>query len=272
MKNFEKCPVCDEMVLKPVYQLKWKRSGFHKCRKCSLIFQNPQEGFEDTAKRYNSDYFDYEFTNETNFFELVKKTITDFDVLSILEKGASVLEIGCATGLFLKFMEDCGYNAAGVEICKESAEYGIKKYGVNIINKTLYEAGFKEKSFDFIHFSHLIEHLNDPKDFISLVYRLLKPAGFIIVTTPNSSGLFSGFYNENWRCIVDDHLFLFNKSNLSLLLKNNGFIIDDVLTWGSIPGGKSPKFIKSFTDKAVKLTGTGDVVSILAYKNNFHEQ
>ncbi|HBD92872.1 MAG: hypothetical protein A2015_03490 [Spirochaetes bacterium GWF1_31_7] len=269
MVYFTECPICSKNKIKNIYTNKWKKSGFNQCGFCKMIFQNPQESIDKTKQRYNHDYFQYEIQNEENFFNLVKKTIDDFDVLSLLDKGSSILEIGCATGLFLKYMDDCGHKSTGIEICKESAIYGISKYGVNIINKTLEEADLREGSFDFIHFSHLIEHLNNPKDFIEKIYKLLKPDGFIVITTPNSDGVFSKVFDEDWRCIVDDHLFLFNKKNLIHLLSKSGFIVDETITWGSIPSGKVHKVIKNMTDRLVKITGTGDVVSVLAYKN-FH--
>jgi hypothetical protein len=32
-----------------------------------------------------------------------------------------------------------------------------------------------------------------------------------MLTTPNSSGLFAKYYQDNWRCIVDDPFFILTK-------------------------------------------------------------
>ena len=270
MKTFATCPICANSSLKKIYIQKWGSSNFAQCATCKVIFQNPQEAVSITKERYNEEYFRYEFENEENFFKLVGKTFRDFQAHALLHPGAKVLEIGCATGLFLKYMEELGFEATGVEVCQESCEYGRSKHGVDIFNGVLEEAKFADETFDFIHFSHLIEHLNDPRGFLKEVKRILKKSGFVIVTTPNSSGLFSKFFNEDWRCIVDDHLFLFNTSNLKLLLEQNGFIVDEIITWGSVPKWKYPSGIKKMMDSFVKTTNTGDVVSMLAFvKNGF---
>ena len=262
MRSFGNCPLCNCNDLKKVYNRKWVRSSFVKCKHCSLIFQNPQEDQGKTSERYGQEYFDYEKKNETNFFHLIELTLNDFNIFSLIPEKSDILEIGCATGLFLKFMKEKGYNPVGVEICGDSAEYGIKNHGVNILNCRLEEAVF-DRQFDFIHFSHLIEHLNDPFSFLKIVYGLLKPGGYAVVTTPNSSGIFADIFYEDWRCIVDDHLFLFNKSNLKRCVNDAGFDICDIRTWGGIPAGKYIKLLKRFSDRFVKLTGTGDVVSFL---------
>jgi len=231
-----------------------------------LIFQNPQESLNETKARYNNDYFEYEVNNQHNFFNLIEKTLNDFNIFDIIPQKAQILEVGSATGLFLKFMQERGYDALGVEICKESVIYGRENFGVNLLNLSLEEANFKEESFDFIHFSHLIEHLNDPFLFLKTIYKILKKGGYTMVTTPNKSGLFANLYNNNWRCIVSDHLFLFNKDNLKKILIKTGFEIIKVKTWGGIPAGFKPKFIKSFFDKFVKTFGLGDVVCYLVKK------
>jgi len=278
VNEFTACPLCElsqkahesKNVLKKTLTKRWSKSNFVKCNSCGLIFQNPQEQIEKTDTRYGDDYFKYELDNQENFFSLIKHTLDDFDILKQIPVSSTILEIGSATGLFLKYMNDNGHKSTGVELCTKSVEYARKNYGVYIINDRLENTELEENSFDFIHFSHLIEHLNDPFGFIKKVYSLLKTGGKILITTPNSSGLFSRYYKDDWRCIVDDHLFLFNKKNLINLLKINGFEVLGIKTWGSIPAGKGLaqrfNFIKKISDCLVKAVGLGDVVAVYAFK------
>jgi 2-polyprenyl-3-methyl-5-hydroxy-6-metoxy-1,4-benzoquinol methylase len=264
--SFQKCPICSNKNFKKIYNNNWQNSFFIKCKKCNLIFQNPQENFLDTINRYNEDYFNYELENQFIFFNLVKKTLDDFNIINLLPKNANVLEIGSATGLFLKYMDSLFFKSIGIELCKESVEYGKKAYGVNLVNGRLEDIKLKSESFDFIHFSHLIEHLNNPIDFLLNTYSLLKKNGYALLTTPNSSGLFAKYYKESWRCIVDDHLFIFNIKNLEKLLKKLNYKIIKYKTWGSIPKGKSNRVIKNFFDIFVKKTNLGDVICFLVQK------
>lgn len=265
-KIFEKCPICENTKFKKIFQKKWVKSSFVKCIHCKLIFQNPQEDYIDTKNRYQETYFNYEKENQENFFGLIKKTLDDYNILSLLPKKSNILEIGSATGMFLKYMQDNGHKPIGLELCKESVDYGKKNYKVDLINKRLEDTEFPADHFDFIHFSHLIEHLNDPIKFLKIIHRIVKKTGLVLLTTPNSSGLFSNIFRENWRCIVDDHLFIFNKNNLIKLLDKTSFSVLLTKSWGSIPSQSRIKIFKNITDKFVKKNNIGDVISILFKK------
>lgn len=45
--------------------------------------------------------------------------------------------------------------------------------------------GLEDNSFDFVITFQVIEHIQKDKDFVSEIYRVLKPGGKLIVTTPN---------------------------------------------------------------------------------------
>ncbi|WP_345817790.1 methyltransferase domain-containing protein (plasmid) [Paraburkholderia sp. PREW-6R] len=46
-------------------------------------------------------------------------------------------------------------------------------------------AGVQDESFDFVHSSHCLEHLEDPREALRHWLRILKPGGFLIVTVPD---------------------------------------------------------------------------------------
>ena len=203
-RNIKKCLICSSEDYKKVFLNADKKSLFVQCKKCKLIFQNPLENIEKTISRYGKSYFEYELENQYNFLNIIKRTLNDFNIVERLPESARILEIGSATGLFLKHMNSYGFRCTGVDVCAESVEYGKKHHKVDLIAGTLDTVKFENKSFDFIHFSHLIEHLNHPKKFLTKINNLLNNNGTIMITTPNSSGLFARYYMNLWRCIVDD--------------------------------------------------------------------
>jgi len=236
--------------------------SYRKCRNCGLVYQNPRPDFTHLKNIYNEDYFNYEFKNQYNFFNLMLLGLRDigFDKIFPTPKGKRFLDIGCATGLLLKHMKESGWCEQGVEICRESAEYGIRNYGVNIFIGTLEEARFPGDFFDVVHFSHLIEHVPDPKGLLSEVFRIVKPNGHVIITTPNVGGLQARISGKGWRSAIPEHIYLFSKSTLRLLLELTGFNIVKQVSWGGIPLGKRPNFIKRPADKLAKFFNVGDVM------------
>ena len=262
------CPVCNSSEIKLF--LKMKDFAYSKCLKCSLVYQNPQPSMEIITAIYDRSYFDYEIQNQINFAELAKLGLKDinFDKITKDFETKKILDIGCATGLLLKYFKDNGWDTTGIEICKESAEYGIKNYDLNIIQKPIEEAKLSDNSFDIVHLAHLIEHTPDPDIVIKETYRVLKPGGYLILTTPNISGLAFKIFRKKWRSAIFQHLFLFSKKTMKKLLVKNNYKIEKIISWGSfLPIDiNPPKFLKKIADRACKKLNIGDVMLFLAKK------
>jgi SAM-dependent methyltransferase len=255
------CNICGSKEAETFLQ--FEAFGYQRCRNCGLVYQNPRPVFKDLKKRYGAHYFQYEITNQDNFFNLMKLGLRDigFDRLFQLERGRKrFLDIGCATGLLLNHMKEKGWDCHGVEICGESAEYGIKNFRLDIFIGTLEEASFPNCYFDAIHFSHLIEHVPDPIGLLIEIKRVLKPEGYIVLTTPNVAGLQARVAGTDWRSAIPDHVYLFSKKTMKRLLMKTGFEILKQVSWGGIPAGKRPDFIKKPIDRLAKFFNFGDVM------------
>lgn len=255
------CPVCGISKFDNLWSL--DSYSFSTCPKCSLIYQNPQPLSKDVEVRYDSDYFNYEIENEESFLNLMLLGLKDIGFVPVKVDGISkkILDIGCATGLFLSHMKKMGWKTYGVEICKDACDYGNNVRNVNIFHGTLNEAGFNEETFDIIHLSHVIEHINNPKEFLQEIYRLLKPGGVIYCTTPNVQGLQARWFKEKWRSAIADHLVLFSIKTLKRVLEEIGFLDLKYRTWGGLCAGSGyPAFFKKILDKLSKPMGFGDVM------------
>jgi len=242
---------------------------FVRCRACSLVYQYPRPVFDDLRRRYGSEYFRYECENEENFFGLIQRGLRDiaFDALAgDIARPRAFLDVGCATGMLVAEMQARGWNASGVDLCRESAEYGEKVRGVSIFAGTLEEARFPEGAFSAVHFSHLIEHVPDPRGFLQEIRRILKPGGYAIVTTPNIDGFQARLFRGRWRSAIADHLTLFSRRTLGRLLVETGFAVLRSVTWGGLAAGAAPPSIKRPMDRLAKRWGFGDVVLFLAQK------
>jgi 2-polyprenyl-3-methyl-5-hydroxy-6-metoxy-1,4-benzoquinol methylase len=244
---------------------------FVRCTDCGLSFQNPQPVFGDLKFRYGQNYFEYELRNEENFFHLMKLGLQDirfFERTSGLDTGRRFLDVGCATGMLLEYMREQGWSVRGVELCRESAEYGMRTKKIDIFVGTLEQAGFPDASFPIVHFSHLIEHVPDPKAFFVEVRRILAPAGYVVVVTPNIGGLQARLFRERWRSAIADHLTLFSKTTLKAMLIATGYQIVQTVTWGGLAKGTVPAAVKRPVDFLAKRLGFGDVVLMLARKTD----
>jgi 2-polyprenyl-3-methyl-5-hydroxy-6-metoxy-1,4-benzoquinol methylase len=237
---------------------------YRRCTKCGLVYQNPRPVFRDLRNRYNDGYFEYEIENQKNFFLLMKLGLRDIG-FDEFYRGARngkrrFLDVGCATGLLLDHVREKGWDARGVEICAPSVEYASKRFGLDIFNGTLGEADFTDGTFDVVHFSHVIEHVPDPKEMLLEVRRVLKDDGHVIVTTPNVAGWHARIAGGKWRSAIPDHIYLFSKRTLLTLLRLTGFTIVRQVSWGGIPLGRRPAWLKRPADRLAKLLNVGDVM------------
>ena len=264
------CTVCGSIHRKAVWPL--RSFTFYQCTECGLYYQYPQPVQGDLTTRYDDAYFSYELENEGNFFHLMLKTLKDisFDTNSsglLKQHNPCFLDVGCATGMLLEYIRTFGWNVFGVEVCPASAEYGQKTRKVDIFNGTFEDASYPDEMFSVVHSSHLIEHLTNPAGFIREVYRVLKPGGLFITTTPNASGLQAVINGKNWRSVIPDHMYLFSLRTLKNLIEKNGFSVFTWKTWGGIPRGAAPEVIKKGADKLAKICGFGDVMVMAARKH-----
>ncbi len=170
--------------------------------------------------------------------------------------------------MLIEAMKKEGWEPQGVDVCRESAEYGMAHRGVNIFVGTLEEAKFPDNSFQVVHFSHLIEHVPDPRGFLAEVKRILAPGGLAVITTPNVDGFQARLFGKAWRSAIADHTVLFSRKTLGRLIAESGFDIRQSVTWGGLAVGTAPPIIKKPVDCLAKACGFGDVVLYLAAKRS----
>ncbi|MCL2759121.1 MAG: class I SAM-dependent methyltransferase, partial [Treponema sp.] len=167
------CVCCGGFVFKPA--LECEGFSFVRCKRCGLVQRNPQPDKDEIIARYSSiygnDYLSYEIKNEAAFLNLQQLALKDikfsrqekilFDRAAADRAAApSVLDIGCATGALLNDLKNRGWRVTGVEI-SPCAGYARDERKLDVRCLPLEENNFPAGSFDIVHASHLIEHLND---------------------------------------------------------------------------------------------------------------
>lgn len=112
--------------------------------------------------------------------------------------GASVLDIGCFNGFFVKKLLELGFDAYGIDFNEKAIEFGQSKYGLSqrISCDRIEVLVQNNKKYDVVTMFEVIEHLeSSPNIFLKTVTNLLKDGGTLIVSTPNSNML--------WRPMLD---------------------------------------------------------------------
>lgn len=113
------------------------------------------------------------------------------NILSLTEKNtkAKFIDLGCDDGIWTKEVanEINTKYIFGVDYI-DSQLKKAKKIGVNTKKGNLNEKlPYKNNFFDVVHSNQVIEHLTEIDIYISEIFRVLKPGGYVIISTENLS-------------------------------------------------------------------------------------
>lgn len=261
------CPLCGSAEQRLLWEM--PPSRFVQCRRCRLVYQNPQPLSRELEARYDGAYLAYELENEEAFYRLMRMALDDIafgQIEDLWRSSGLFLDVGCATGRLLQSLGEQGWRVQGVEVCKPAAVYGRENRDVPIYTGPLETAGWEDESIAVVHSSHVIEHLADPAGFIREAYRLLKPGGYLLITTPNRGGFQARLFQSRWRSVIHDHVVLFSRENLKRMVQEKGFKVEKCATWGGLARGSAPDIVKRVMDRVVKPLGWGDVMILRAHK------
>lgn len=205
------------------------------CKVCGLIFINPRMTKSDYDEYYKSFYrhdraeiknrkfssdLSKNFENARKFGKAIVNYMGQF-----VEDGLTI-DVGSSTGGILYGMKESRNNLdlLGIEPSIEESQYAISN-GVKTI-RALFEdidLDLDNKASNILCVQSL-NHLLDPKKFLSWSYKTLKPRGHIFLAV------------KNWRhqvyrmgklqsAVQIDHVYMFTPETLSILCKSAGFKI-----------------------------------------------
>lgn len=268
---FTPCPLCGKDDTGD--DLWFGEYKYVRCRNCGLLYQNPRPESGPLRKRYSRKYFHYEFRNQRNFFNLMKLTLRDIRFAETVgrlfpEGKRKFLDIGCATGLLINHMRHEGWDVLGLELDRFSVRHARRTFRLPVIHSSLEDARLKRSSFDVIHWSHVIEHLPDPKKGLKKIHSLLRPGGFMLLTTPRLDSFQRRLFGKEWRSFHRDHVCLFTRAALLALVRQTGFTPVRFISWGGMAVDKEHPLrrFKPLLDWGAKFFNQGDVMFVLARK------
>ena len=174
-----------------IFKAMFPNLSIKKCGVCGL-FQADIDDTEETLKKLENYYY-ADYRNKVKVPSLEDKEhllykrgafIAEFLSKHIPNKTISLkaFEKGCGFGFNLMHIKMKFPNAT---LYTDEPDEHTKPYLAKI-GITMTRGGANSSKYDVIVMSHLIEHLTNPMETISIAYNNLKPAGLFYIEVPNS--------------------------------------------------------------------------------------
>ncbi|MBE7440208.1 MAG: class I SAM-dependent methyltransferase [Spirochaetales bacterium] len=157
--------------------------------------------------QYDDDYFLEEYRlqygrtytqDEQNLRRLARRRIEQ--LLLPRRKQGELLEIGCATGFFLKEAQSAGFSVRGLEVsdfaAREARSRDLPVTAGSFLDFT------ETTVFDVVAAFYVLEHFSDQRAAFEQISRLIKPGGLFLFALPSTHGPLFTCNQKGW---VESH-------------------------------------------------------------------
>lgn len=243
------CPACGS----DRYDSQFDKSGFCyvQCGACDTLFVNPRPTYKNLMQIYTDspstkfwveDFFlpMAEARREKIFKPRAEYITKKFPQLSRGDIG----DIGAGFGIFSEELKKIWMDANIVAI-EPSVDMAMicRNKGLTVLESTMENVDPLCHQFDLLTAFELFEHLHDPVVFAEKACKLLKPGGYLYLTTLNGLGFDIQLFWERSKSVTPPHhLNFFNPHSMRILLEKMGFTLIEASTpgqldWDIVEGG-----------------------------------
>ena len=228
-----------------------------RCRRCRLLFANPQATPESLGRYYTEDY-------EPQTSHVRKKLEAGLEknrreIRALHPSPGTMLDVGMGWGYALYAARTLGWEVYGTEVSETMVETARQELGIeNAHLGSLMDAAYPANRFDLVFMWHTLEHVDSPGAYMREIQRVLKPGGIALFGVPHADNwvtdVLRALPSAKYRGVADHsaHTFHFSPRTLSACARQAGLRIDRCWTYWS-------------SDRKRRLNSRGDAARRLAY-------
>lgn len=257
------CPLCGEWRATRLFEQRDLALGVPgvyavtRCDGCGLLFQNPRVCVDRLGDTYPQEYaahtrdpalsrtvrrfgpaVRWTLATRLGYGHLAIGDVTTRHRLSALLHAKRIrkafpawigqgrlLDVGCASGKFLRQMAAVGWRPSGIESDAEAAEKA-RTTGAEVFVGDPVKATFPDGSFDLVTAFHSLEHMPDPLGALARMMGWLAPGGLAIVEVPNVGSLGARLFGSYWSGFdLPRHLVHFTPTTMGTMVERAGGVV-----------------------------------------------
>ncbi|MFC6018116.1 class I SAM-dependent methyltransferase [Plantactinospora solaniradicis] len=216
----EQCTLCGGTRSEPALG-----GVLRRCRSCAFQWTaaelaSPEELYDESY--YKSESYRRYFALAAQWrFEATRRLRW---LLSAV-RPATLVEAGPAGGFFLKAASARGISVEGVEVSELAARYARERLGVPV-RRGMFESISLAAPVQAVCAFHVLEHVPDPRVFLSAAREMLLPGGWLALEVPNISSAAAHRYGASWVDLAPRyHHWHFSPESLARLVTEAGFAV-----------------------------------------------
>lgn len=224
------CPVCGAKAGKTRRVVRAELVA--TCSACGCWYRHPRPTAGELSKIYDKSYYNSWGMHDNAQAVLQAKQATFAPLLAAAESAVSpalprpwnILDVGAATGLLLDLAQKRGMEPYGVELNPYSADILRNRFGrERVFEGELTHCPFDAGFFHIITMTDVIEHVLDVRGTLEAAWRLLRPGGVLVMTTPQIDSLSRKLLRGKWLHFKAEHIQYFTAGALTGAVRQAGF-------------------------------------------------
>lgn len=214
------CPICKSKDT--AYFAKKDTYTFYRCSSCKSIFLKTLPSASKLNLFYSKQFLYSPGLSNELVIRKRSKTILK-RIKKMLPLARTLCDVGSGLGYFLDEARKSGYDTVGIEPSKRLADYAATHLKITpYVGELKKYIDTKHAKFDIVTCIHVIEHVDNPKEFISLLLQLVKPGGILYIETPNSDSHLLYVEKEQYTFLIPpEHLWLLSRHSIKKILPKN---------------------------------------------------
>jgi 2-polyprenyl-3-methyl-5-hydroxy-6-metoxy-1,4-benzoquinol methylase len=246
--NNEPCAVCGQTRSLLVQETTYPEHGYpgsfclRRCTSCGLLFNSPRLDDAELANLYGRNYYFFQRHDARELPRIVPMYQRTVALVADEIATKKSLDIGCGRGYLPAVLKGLGWDARGVEISSDAADYGTQRFGLDVFTGTIeqYARDAERETFPLVTAIDVIEHVPSPETFVAAAAECVQPGGRLIIDTPNGAARNIEAKGVQWKGFNPFHIFLFTIPALTTLLSRYGLVVERAFSYGNERAERDP--------------------------------